>query len=280
MRVFRTGLLCHLLDGFHQEEAAVLVQKLSGEGALPIPGERLERIRQLLRQGRALFQQDHLDSCLTAVRQAEFYITRERSDASAAAIALNRLKGDIIKALVDREFISVADDRRGYLDQERGFGDAVFFAFPSAGEEITATGNCLAAECPTAAVFHAMRVAEIGLRALAFDRRVQVFKNKATLFEIPLELATWDQIIKELEDAEKAIQGFPQTLAREEQFKFYHGALMQFRRFKNVFRNGLMHMRESYDRDQAFSAVKQVREFMEILASRIKEGEQTPVIWV
>jgi hypothetical protein len=121
-----------------------------------------------------------------------------------------------------------------------------------------------------------MRAAEIGLRALAFDRQVKVFKNATTMFEIPLELASWDQLIIELEDAEREIQQFPQTLARESQFAFYHGAMMQFRSFKNVFRNRVMHTRESFDRDAAASAVKQVGGLMRILASKIKEGEHAP----
>jgi hypothetical protein len=99
------------------------------------------------------------------------------------------------------------------------------------------------------------------------------------MFEIPLELATWEQLIRELEEAEKVIQGFPQTLAREKQFDFYHGALMQYRAFKNVFRNSIMHTRDSYDRDEAMSAYNKVKEFMKILASRIKEDVRTPTIW-
>jgi hypothetical protein len=124
-----------------------------------------------------------------------------------------------------------------------------------------------------------MRAAEIGLRTLGYDRRVKVFKNKKTLLQIPLTLASWDQIIKELEEAEDAIQGFKQTKAREAQFEFYHGAMMQIKRFKNVFRNRVMHTRESYERGAALDAVKQVADFMKILASKIKEGERTPVRW-
>jgi hypothetical protein len=166
------------------------------------------------------------------------------------------------------------------VDHPHGFGKEVHEAFPAARDDIREALNCLAAECSTAAVFHAMRVAEIGLRVLGYDREVQIFKNRATLLEIPIALATWDQVLKELEEAERAIQNYPQTLAREEQFEFYHGAMMQIRRFKNVFRNNIMHTRESYDRGQAQNAVDQVRDFMVILSSKLKEGERTPAIWI
>lgn len=112
-----------------------------------------------------------------------------------------------------------------------------------------------------------------GLRALAYDRRVRVPKNK------PVELATWDDIIKELESSEDEICNYPKTLAREAQFDFYHGALMEFKRFKNKFRNRIMHTRKSYDKHEAASAFEHVKSFLEILASRISEGIRTPKIW-
>jgi len=53
----------------------------------------------------------------------------------------------------------------------------------------------MAIEANTAAVFHLMRVAEHGLRTLAYDRRIKVPKG-------PIELATWDDVIKQLEKVE------------------------------------------------------------------------------
>jgi hypothetical protein len=79
--------------------------------------------------------------------------------------------------------------------------------------------------------------------------------------------------------AEIAIQNYPKTLAREAQFAFYHGAMMEFKRFKSRFRNGVMHTREDYDRDEAHSAFVHVREFMKILASRVSEKKRTLLVW-
>ena len=95
-----------------------------------------------------------------------------------------------------------------------------------------------------------------------------------------LDLATWEEIIRQLEVSEQAIQAYPKTLARERQYEFYHGAMMEFKRFKNVFRNSVMHTRDEYDRDQAHSAFVHVRDFMRILAAEIAEGKTTPMIWV
>lgn len=177
------------------------------------------------------------------------------------------------------KFVRIEADRSNYVDNDRLFGDDVWTAFPSASDDIKDAGNCLAAECATAAVFHLMRVAEIGLRALAYDRSVTVLQNAKAMFAIPLELATWEPLIKELEGAELEIQKSPKTTARTEQFEFYHGANMQVRAFKNVFRNAVMHTRDSYDRDEAISVCRKVEEFMKILASKIAENVRTPRVW-
>ena len=179
----------------------------------------------------------------------------------------------IQEELSQRRFLRVANGRREYLDCDDLFGSAVAVAFPSAKEDVKESGNCLAAECTTAAVFHLMRAAEFGLRALAHDRRIRIPKNK------PLGLANWEEIIKELEKAETEIQSFPKTLAREAQYEFYHGVMMQFRAFKNVFRNQVMHVRKTYDRDRAVSVYNQVKEFMQTLASHISEKTRTPKQW-
>jgi hypothetical protein len=120
-----------------------------------------------------------------------------------------------------------------------------------------------------------MRVAEFGLRALARDRRIKNLPKKNQ----PIELATWEDIIKELEKEELAIQGYAKTLAREAQYEFVHGAMMQFRRFKNVFRNRVMHTREDFGRAQALGVFENVRDFMQLLAFRIAETKRTPKIW-
>ena len=49
-------------------------------------------------------------------------------------------------------------------------------------------------------------------------------------------------------------------------------------RFKNVFRNRVMHNCEEYDRDQGHSAFVHVREFMRILANKISETRTAPMI--
>ncbi len=185
---------------------------------------------------------------------------------------VKRVESSIAKELRNFKAIAVSSDRSKYVDNMELFAD-LQSAFPSAIDDLIDAANCLAVECHTASVFHAMRAAEIGLRALARDRHVQIPKNR------PIELATWEVIIKELEKAETEILDYPATLAREAQFGFYHGAMMEFRAFKNKFRNPAMHSRERFDRDEASSALTHVVEFLRALSAKIGEGKRTQKVW-
>jgi hypothetical protein len=178
---------------------------------------------------------------------------------------IEHLRATIEEELNERGYVYIAADRAKYLTEAHPFGKKVAQRFPNAEYDIQQAADCLAVEANTASVFHAMRAAEHGLRALAHDRRVKMPKGG------PVDLATWEEIIKQLESAETAIQSYPKTAAREAQFKFYHGAMMEFRGFKNKFRNGVMHTRDDYDRDEARSAFEHVSDFMNILASAISD---------
>jgi len=200
-------------------------------------------------------------------------VRRETLHPSALESEARTIGHRILEELGKRKFLRVPNACHGFVDRNDLFGADVATNFKAAVADIREAGNCLAAECGTAAVFHLMRVVEHGLRALANDRRVSIPKKK------PLELATWEDIIRELEREETAIQGFPKTLAREAQYEFVHGAMMQFRAFKNVFRNQIMHTRDSYTRTDAMGVFDHVKQFMQILAARISETERTPRVW-
>jgi hypothetical protein len=197
----------------------------------------------------------------------------EAIDYSSLAADLRNAIDAMLIDLRKREFLEVIPTMENFVNNNSLFGAQVSREFQSAASDIRDAGNCLAADCPTGAVFHLMRVAEYGLRALAHDRRVKLDKKK------PIDLATWEDLLKKLEDAEDAIRNFPKTHAREAQFNFFHGANMEVKRFKGKFRNRVMHSRDSYDRDEAMSAFNHVKAFMEILASRISERTRTPIIW-
>jgi hypothetical protein len=99
---------------------------------------------------------------------------------------LGKLRHVIAEEIRERVFTYISPIKAPFFEQDALFGVRVNQRFPSAKSHIRSAGNCLAADLHTAAVFHLMCVAELGLRALA--KRLHVAKVRKT---VPLELGTW-----------------------------------------------------------------------------------------
>lgn len=114
--------------------------------------------------------------------------TRLESELAHVALA-------ILRDTKKRSFLLVQVDRVAYLDQEALFGPEVLHAFPTARTDIREAGNCLAAECPTAAVFHSMRAVEWGLRAfcahLGFRRLNRKNHKTGKITHVPATHLDW-----------------------------------------------------------------------------------------
>jgi hypothetical protein len=91
-----------------------------------------------------------------------------------AQIEFKHAREGIIKDLRKWWFAAIKPELSNYCEQEQLFGSEVYEAFAKARNEIRDSGNCIAVGLDTAAVFHLMRVAEFGLRALAKKLRVQL----------------------------------------------------------------------------------------------------------
>jgi hypothetical protein len=248
-------------------------QSQDGQGGNLIDSEELDGLCRHLRLAHYLCEEIGFAQAKDKIGKSVEYFTRKVLDISSVANELRNVLEVVETETTRVTLLRVPRALKVYVDNPKPFGTAVYDAFPSARDDIKEAGNCLATDCNTAAVFHLMRAVEWGLRALAWDRRVTLPKKR------PIELAGWDDIIQQLENAEAAIQQYPKTLAREAQFEFYHGATMQFRRFKNVFRNRIMHSRDDFTATQALGVFENVRDFLQTLSGRISETSRTPVVW-
>jgi len=144
--------------------------------------------------------------------------------------------------------------------------------FPSIREDAFSAVDCLSLGHCTASVFHSMRIAEIGLRALARERRVKI-KNK------PLEWANWQDILTELGKKIDKIAGRHAGPTKDRALAFYQGALGEFGAFKDTYRNVVMHVRKTYDPHEAASALLHVREFMARLSTKLGEKDTRAIRW-
>jgi hypothetical protein len=175
-----------------------------------------------------------------------------------------------------RLYLAVPENVSKFYGKKRLFGEAVHAAFPSTGFDISQAGTCLACGLYTAAGFHLVRTAEIGLWELGRDRQIPLAQNNR------IEFAEWGLIIRELEVAIQAIQQWPNSPTKEDAHKFYNYVIEEVRSFNDGWRRHLAHVRKSQkpmEEDEAVALLGHVQRFMERLAAKISEGSYTSLIW-
>jgi HEPN domain-containing protein len=157
------------------------------------------------------------------------------------------------------KFIYIPAEKMAFYDQPEAFGTAVAKAFPGADYDIREAGNCFALGLHTAAVMHSMRVLESGLNALGHGlratRSIHGWGNDLKIFQ-----DKWDTIL-----ATK-----PKKLGWKRQF--YPQLFLHFRYFADAWRNRAFHKPEAkYGELEAQKVFEHVREFMQLLATRLSE---------
>ena len=153
-----------------------------------------------------------------------------------------------------RKLIFIPPDEQKFLEPHL-FGEVVSVAFDSAQPDIKDAGGCLAANLPNAAIFHLMRVAELGLRAFAKRLKVALPRH--------IEYASWGEVINAIQGKLGKIN--TKTVRGDRQAKFYGGLVLDIRVFSYLWRNPIMHARRWYDDHGAKKAFDSVRDFMQKL---------------
>ena len=172
-------------------------------------------------------------------------------------------------------------ERKGVEKPEPVFGEKTESAFPSAYMDIIEAGRCLALARNNAAIYHLMQVAEMGLRALARDRRITIERGKKKTV-VPLTFAQWGEIIGELTKKREKINQWPRSKEiRERAIEYYAYAIFEVSSFNDIYRKHISHARgKLYEDDTAIACWGHVKRFMGALAERsITETTITPAIW-
>jgi hypothetical protein len=171
----------------------------------------------------------------------------------------------IKREMFNKLFLHIPADRASYFEKADIVSENVRNSFPSAYIEIKEAATCYATERYTACVFHAMRGAEIGLRAMGNDLCV-TFPDK------PIELAEWQNILDKIEkNIKKKLEASGDKVQRDKDRQFYGQAAAQFRYFKDGWRIRVAHARERYIGSEALNVLNHAREFFETLATRLRE---------
>ena len=194
---------------------------------------------------------------------------------------IDRVSETFVCELRERRFVFVAPDRNEYLvDQNASpFGIEVERAFPSAARDICEAANCVAMECTTAAVFHALRAAEVVLRVLAHDRGVTYPDASLESKQVGDLLGQLDTKLANLRKADG--KNWPSRDVKGAQIQFYHSAVAEFRDFNEAWRKHMAHAHEGafYDRDQAVNIMNHAKGLMGTLCKKLSEGARTPEFW-
>jgi hypothetical protein len=177
-------------------------------------------------------------------------------------------EGVILQDRIDNEledivFGFIPAENAAYFQNKELFGQDVNSKFPSVAKDIQEAGNCYAHGNYTASVFHLMRVLETSLHVLAKALNVS--------FPAAIELENWKNIIDKVDSAIKAQEQLPKSPQKSEDLQFYSEAAKEFRYFKDSWRNHVAHSRQDYDVHDATKIMEHVKDFMQHLATRLKE---------
>jgi len=175
-----------------------------------------------------------------------------------------------------RLYFSVQNDLIRFVNGKSLFGTKVEAAFPSIDLDLKEAGNCLAFGRNAAVIYHLMRVAEVGLWELGRDRQIPLAQSNK------IEFTEWGLIIRELEDAVKTIQQWPNSTKKEEAHKFYNHAVVEIRAFNDGWRRHSAHARPHMpptSPEEAKALWGHLERFMKALAARISEGKYTNPVW-
>jgi hypothetical protein len=179
------------------------------------------------------------------------------------------LMKSIISEIKSKSFFYIPDYRAKYFDWDGIVSDKVKEKFAGPSAELRNAGTSFAVGLSTASVFHSIRAAEIGVRALALNLNVP--------FTHPIELTEWAVIQDGIDLKIKEMKQQARTLQRDEDQRFYSEAAAQLRYFKDGWRIRVAHARETFSEQQALTVMEHARAFFETISTRLAEQ---PVIGV
>ena len=162
---------------------------------------------------------------------------------------LSQLEKTIRWEMEDKLFMLIPPERAAFYDQPELLGKDVNVRFPSTQFDAVEAGNCYASGRGTAAVFHLMRIMEIGVQEFGTKLGVALTNEK-----------NWQNI---LDETNKAIKGLNAKDPRTVQMSQASANLYSV---KLAWRNEVMHPKDTYTLEEADNLIRQVKIFMEQLA--------------
>jgi len=261
--------------------AAALDQDRSrGEGARNITEDEYQQIHRHVESLLEICKETGLKSAGRKAGMTAAHMKLKSAtlgDVSSMATELRNILEALLLNTHDVQFLFVHQGRAVYVDNPTAlFDESVQTAFPDAVEDMREAGNCLAADCDTAAVFHLMRVVEWGLRAfcvhLGFTHLKRKSRKPGKVQYVPAAFSEWEHILNELSDrVEKKLSRIRRGETKQAHQRYYHPLLEEVLSLRDGWRNHTMHARQSYNGKEAEVVLQHVQQFMSKLSERVKQ---------
>lgn len=244
------------------------IGRLHGVYSSMKPGEMTEATREnnkkVFQSHAARFEELDLQMCQQqCARLADLMVSGSPTVIAAQLTALLERMYDESRL---RKFVTLSVRQAELVfSAEPLFGAEVNTKFPTAAFEIEEGGKCLGLERPTAAVFHCMRVMEIGIASVA----------RCLGIPDPIKPAerNWGAILRSLKEEfdrrDKA--ALPAKWAQPDKV-FFEDVYASLDAVRNPWRNATMHVENKYSPDEAEHIFYAVKAFMRKLASRLDEA--------
>ncbi len=173
-------------------------------------------------------------------------------------VRMGHLMHSLGNELTSRLFLAIEPERASYYTAAQLFGGLVSDVFPDAITDIEEAGKCLALGRATAAVFHLMRIMEVGLREFA------------VLLGVPYA-PSWESYITQI--GTKIQEKHKRKGVRwKKDEPFFRDAMGDLMAIKLAWRNPTMHVRRTYSPEEAEQILGAVRAFMQRMAERLKSA--------
>lgn len=215
-----------------------------------------------------------LDGPLSGMMQAKMPLNRPSLLRRELGMVLDTVRGAFGDEMRKQLFFRYSEEKGRAVEKAEVEWRLVITAFPSSKDDIVHGVDCWASEHNTAAVFYMMRVAEVGLRAVAKERKIKLKRDK------PLTHAQWGEIIQEIDKEVKRIELTASAGPNKDAaVAFYSGASSHARALKDRYRNRVMHAREAFSEYAAADASFHTKSFMSGLAEKLNEKSSRSINW-
>jgi hypothetical protein len=188
------------------------------------------------------------------IKRASDYITGVWVKRDEAVFHIKNVTNRVADELHEQKFLHVKKDKAPFYRDLQILDGPVAKKFPRASDDLYHASSCFALEQYTACVFHLMRVMEHCVQR--FGRKLRV--------QIDVQNETWYQTLEHVNKAIKAMPaGRTATYRQNKKKERYSLAADRLDHVRIVWRNPVMHPKESYEEAEASQILSGVNAFLE-----------------